>query len=46
MQLPAPNIEVPTGHPISIQGQQWIRQCSLSEYQYIRDTEGDQVLQR
>lgn len=46
VQLPAPNIEVPTGHPISIQGQQWIQQCSLSEYRHIRDTEGDQVLQR
>ncbi|KAK2525593.1 caspase-1 [Columba livia] len=43
VQLPAPNIEVPTGHPISIQGQQWIRQCSLSEYRHIRDTEGDQI---
>ncbi|XP_062488062.1 caspase-1-like isoform X1 [Pezoporus occidentalis] len=28
---------------IAIQGQQWIRQCSLSEYQHIRATEGDQI---
>ncbi|KFQ40194.1 Caspase-1, partial [Mesitornis unicolor] len=29
--------------PVDIQGQQWIRQCSLSEYQRIRDTEGHQI---
>ncbi|KAM6338367.1 caspase-1-like isoform 2-T3 [Alca torda] len=30
--------------PVGIQGQQqWIQQCSLSEYQRIRDTEGDQI---
>lgn len=46
VQLPAPNIEVPTGYPISIQGQQWIRQCPLRMYQFIRDTQGHQVLQR
>lgn len=45
-QLPAPDIELPPRHPVSIQGQHWIRQCSLSEYQRIRATEGDQVLQR
>ncbi|XP_010022076.1 PREDICTED: caspase-1-like [Nestor notabilis] len=28
---------------VTIQGQQWIRQCSLSEYQHIRATEGDQI---
>ncbi|XP_030330652.1 caspase-1-like isoform X1 [Strigops habroptila] len=28
---------------VAIQGQQWIRQCSLSEYQHIRATEGDQI---
>ncbi|XP_061231708.1 caspase-1-like isoform X2 [Neopsephotus bourkii] len=28
---------------IAIQGQQWIRQCSLSEYQHIRAREGDQI---
>ena len=44
MQLASPDTEAPPGHPVSIQGQQWIRQCSLSEYQRIRDTEGDQVL--
>ncbi|KFQ55090.1 Caspase-1, partial [Pelecanus crispus] len=31
------------GLPISTQGQHWIQQCSLSEYQRIRDTEGDQI---
>lgn len=30
--------------PVSIQGQQWIRQCSLSEYQRIQEAEGNQVL--
>ncbi|KFV43011.1 Caspase-1, partial [Tyto alba] len=29
--------------PVGVQGQQWIRQCSLSEYQHIRDTQGDQI---
>lgn len=45
MQLASPSTEAPLGPPISIHGQQWIRQCSLSEYQRIRDSEGDQVLQ-
>ncbi|XP_050765138.1 caspase-1-like, partial [Gymnogyps californianus] len=43
VQLASPDTEAPPGYPISIQGQQWIRQCSLSEYQRIRDTEGDQI---
>ncbi|KFM05591.1 Caspase-1, partial [Aptenodytes forsteri] len=43
VQLASPDTEAPTGPPISIQGQQWIQQCSLSEYQRIRDTEGDQI---
>ncbi|XP_074888500.1 caspase-1-like isoform X1 [Buteo buteo] len=42
-QLASPSTEAPLGPPISIHGQQWIRQCSLSEYQRIRDTEGDQI---
>ncbi|XP_040468397.1 caspase-1-like [Falco naumanni] len=42
-QLASPNTENPPGHPVGIQGQQWIRQCSVSEYQRIRDTEGDQI---
>uniref|UniRef100_A0A8C3C7V1 Caspase-1 n=1 Tax=Cairina moschata TaxID=8855 RepID=A0A8C3C7V1_CAIMO len=29
--------------PVSIQGQQWIRQCSLSEYQRIQEAEGNQI---
>lgn len=44
VQLVSPDTEAPTGPPIGIQGQQWIQQCSLSKYQCIRDTEGDQVL--
>ncbi|XP_074016978.1 caspase-1-like [Numenius arquata] len=37
-QLPPPQ------PPVGIQGQQqWIQQCSLSEYQCIRDKEGDQI---
>ncbi|XP_033924815.1 caspase-1 isoform X2 [Melopsittacus undulatus] len=31
------------GPLVAVQGQQWIRQCSLSEYQHIRATEGDQI---
>ncbi|KFQ88077.1 Caspase-1, partial [Phoenicopterus ruber ruber] len=42
-QLASPNAEAPPGPPVGIQGQQWIRQCPLSEYQRIRDTEGDQI---
>ncbi|KFP21079.1 Caspase-1, partial [Egretta garzetta] len=43
-QLVSPNTEAScSGPPVSIQGQQWIQQCSLSEYQRIRDTEGDQI---
>ncbi|XP_009703294.1 PREDICTED: caspase-1-like [Cariama cristata] len=42
-QLASPNPAAPPRPPISIQGQQWIRQCSLYEYQRIRDTEGDQI---
>ncbi|GAB0197966.1 caspase-1-like [Grus americana] len=42
-QLASPNTEAPAGPPTGIQGQQWIQQCSLSEYQRIRDTEGNQV---
>ncbi|KAM7088635.1 caspase-1-like [Ciconia boyciana] len=42
-QLASPNTEASPGPPVSIQGQQWIQQCSLSEYQRIRDTEGDQI---
>ncbi|KGL72303.1 Caspase-1, partial [Tinamus guttatus] len=29
--------------PTSIQGQQWIQRCSLSEYQRIREAEGNQI---
>ncbi|XP_061868395.1 caspase-1 [Colius striatus] len=43
VQLPSYNAEAPLGPSISIQGQQWIQQCSLSEYQRIRDAEGDQI---
>ncbi|KFR00652.1 Caspase-1, partial [Opisthocomus hoazin] len=42
-QLASPSTESPPGPLISIQGQQWIRQCSLGEYQRIRDAEGDQI---
>ncbi|KAM8991339.1 caspase-1-like isoform 1-T1 [Ara ararauna] len=36
--------QLPSPAPlVAIQGQQWIRQCSLSEYQHIRATEGDQI---
>ncbi|KAM6049255.1 caspase-1-like isoform 1-T2 [Chlamydotis macqueenii] len=41
-QLASPNTET-CEHPGGTQGQQWIRQCSLSEYQHIRVTEGDQI---
>ncbi|KFP99812.1 Caspase-1, partial [Leptosomus discolor] len=43
MQLASPNTAGSPELPVSIQSQQWIRQCSLSEYQRIRDTEGDQI---
>ncbi|XP_075025145.1 caspase-1-like isoform X2 [Calonectris borealis] len=43
VQLASPRTEAPPGSPVGIQGHQWIRQCSLSEYQRIRDTEGDQI---
>ncbi|XP_010282153.1 PREDICTED: caspase-1-like [Phaethon lepturus] len=43
VQSAFPNTEAPPEPPVSIQGQQWIQQCSLSEYQCIRDTEGDQI---
>ncbi|KAM6048534.1 caspase-1-like [Theristicus caerulescens] len=42
-QLASLGTEAPPGPPVGIQGQQWIQQCSLSEYQRIRDTEGDQI---
>ncbi|XP_009887176.1 PREDICTED: caspase-1-like [Charadrius vociferus] len=42
-QLASPDTEAAPGPSVSIQGQQWIRQCSLSEYQRIRDTEGNQI---
>ncbi|KAM9272504.1 caspase-1-like [Morus bassanus] len=43
MQLVSPNTKTSPGPPVDSQGQQWIRQCSLSEYQRIRDTEKDQI---
>ncbi|XP_010085267.1 PREDICTED: caspase-1-like [Pterocles gutturalis] len=43
VQLASPNTEAPPEPSVGIQGEQWIRQCSLSEYQRIRDTEGDQI---
>uniref|UniRef100_A0A8C8BT44 Caspase-1 n=1 Tax=Otus sunia TaxID=257818 RepID=A0A8C8BT44_9STRI len=42
-QLASADTEAPSGPPVSVRGQEWIRQCSLSEYQHIRDTEGDQI---
>ncbi|KFV83009.1 Caspase-1, partial [Struthio camelus australis] len=43
MQLACPNTEVTPGPSATIQGQQWIQQCSLSEYQRICEKEGNQI---
>nr|XP_009511202.1 PREDICTED: caspase-1-like [Phalacrocorax carbo] len=43
MQLVSPNTETSPGPLVDIQGEQWIRQCSVSEYQHIMDTEGNQI---
>ncbi|XP_062448597.1 caspase-1-like [Rhea pennata] len=43
MQLAFPSADVIPGPPTGIQGQQWIQQCSLSEYQRICEAEGNQI---
>ncbi|XP_025962939.2 caspase-1-like isoform X2 [Dromaius novaehollandiae] len=42
-QLVSPSTDVTPRPPASTQGQQWIQQCSLSEYQRICEAEGNQI---
>nr|XP_013798363.1 PREDICTED: caspase-1-like [Apteryx mantelli mantelli] len=43
MQLVSPRADVTPGPPASSQGEQWIQQCSLSEYRRICVAEGNQI---
>ncbi|XP_069729997.1 caspase-1-like isoform X2 [Phaenicophaeus curvirostris] len=43
VQPTSPDPEVPPELPASSQGQQWIRQCCLGDYQRFRETLGDQI---
>ncbi|XP_025919483.1 caspase-1-like isoform X2 [Apteryx rowi] len=43
MQLVSPRADVTPGPPASSQGEQWIQQCSLSEYRRICAAEGNQI---